>query len=142
MEPATANGEGAGAAKVAALRALFEEVFGSGPAAGAAAAVAGSTGGVPVGAGAAGARRSFVLASAPGRMEVAGNHVDHQGGRVISAAIGERTWGLAAENGLGRIRAVMEGFGTVEVDLADPQWAQPHPVEALTSAAIVRGICL
>ena len=140
MEPATANGEGAGAAKVAALRALFEEVFGSGPAAGAAAAVAGSTGGVPVGAGAAGARRSFVLASAPGRMEVAGNHVDHQGGRVISAAIGERTWGLAAENGLGRIRAVMEGFGTVEVDLADPQWAQPHPVEALTSAAIVRGM--
>ena len=44
-------------------------------------------------------RGSFAFASAPGRLEVAGNHVDHQGGRVISSAIGERTWGLAAENG-------------------------------------------
>ncbi len=138
MGSATASG---GAAKVAALRALFEDVLGA-PVAGAQVAGAGSPYGAPTGNGGAppAAGRAFVLASAPGRMEVAGNHVDHQGGRVISAAIGERTWGLAAENGLGRIRAVMEGFGTVEVDLADPQWAQPHPVEALTSAALVRGM--
>ena len=138
MGSATASG---GAAKVAALRALFEDVFGA-PAVGAQGAGAGSPYGAPTGNGGAppAAGRAFVLASAPGRMEVAGNHVDHQGGRVISAAIGERTWGLAAENGLGRIRAVMEGFGTVEVDLADPQWAQPHPVEALTSVALVRGM--
>ena len=81
-----------------------------------------------------------VLASAPGRMEVAGNHVDHQGGRVISAAIAERTWGLARENGLGRIRAVMEGFGIVEIDLLDPTWTVPHPVEALSSESLVRGM--
>ena len=107
----------ADAGRWAHLRGLFEEIFGA-PREG----------------------TSFVLASAPGRMEVAGNHVDHQGGRVISAAIGERTWGLAAENGLGRIRAVMEGFGTDEVDLSDPSWAAPHPVEALSSAAMVRGM--
>lgn len=83
---------------------------------------------------------AFVLASAPGRLEVAGNHVDHQGGRVISAAIGERTWGLAAENGLGLIRVSMEGFGSDEIDLSDPAWADPHPVEALSSAALVRGM--
>ena len=107
----------ADAGRWAHLRGLFEEIFGA-PREG----------------------TSFVEASAPGRVEVAGNHVDHQGGRVISAAIGERTWGLAAENGLGRIRAVMEGFGTDEVDLSDPSWAVPHPVEALSSAAMVRGM--
>lgn len=119
------------AVRIAAqLRELFDEVFGAPCGAGDGVSDAPDAGG----------GRSFVLASAPGRMEVAGNHVDHQGGRVISAAIGERTWGLAAVNGLSRIRAVMEGFGTVEVDLSDPAWAAPHPVEALSSGALVRGM--
>ncbi|MDE8702288.1 galactokinase family protein [Adlercreutzia equolifaciens] len=83
---------------------------------------------------------SFVLASAPGRMEIAGNHVDHQGGRVISGAIDERTWGLAAENGLPRIRVVMDGFGTDVIELDDPTWLEPHPVERESSAALVRGM--
>lgn len=83
---------------------------------------------------------SFVLASAPGRMEIAGNHVDHQGGRVISGAIDERTWGLAAENGLPRIRVVMDGFGTDVIELDDPAWLEPHPVERESSAALVRGM--
>ena len=81
-----------------------------------------------------------VLASAPGRLEVAGNHVDHQGGRVISAAIGERTWGLAAPNDGGRIRVVMEGFGTDEIDLAEEGWDAPRPADALSSGALVRGM--
>ncbi len=86
-----------------------------------------------------GAERT-VLASAPGRLEVAGNHVDHQGGRVISAAIGERTWGLAAPNDGGRIRVVMEGFGTDEIDLAEEGWDAPRPADALSSGALVRGM--
>ena len=85
-------------------------------------------------------RASFAFASAPGRMEIAGNHVDHQGGRVISGAIDERTWGLAAENGLNRIRVVMDGFGTDVIELDDPSWLEPHPVERESSAALVRGI--
>ncbi|MEE0707079.1 MAG: galactokinase family protein, partial [Adlercreutzia sp.] len=85
-------------------------------------------------------RASFVFASAPGRMEIAGNHVDHQGGRVISGAIDERTWGLAAENGLNRIRVVMDGFGTDVLELDDSSWLEPHPVERESSAALVRGM--
>ena len=81
-----------------------------------------------------------VLASAPGRLELAGNHVDHQGGQVISAAIDERLWGLAAENGLDVIRLSMEGFGRAVIDLADPSWADPRPVERGTSAALARGM--
>lgn len=86
------------------------------------------------------AHGAFVLASAPGRLEVAGNHVDHQGGRVISAAIGERTWGLAAENGTKRVRVAMDGFGTDEIDLSDPDWRSPHPVERESSCALIRGM--
>ncbi|MCI8424190.1 MAG: galactokinase [Adlercreutzia sp.] len=85
-------------------------------------------------------RPFFVLASAPGRMEVAGNHVDHQGGRVISAAIAERTWGLAAPNGTGRIRAVMEGFGVDEIDLDEAGWDVPRKVERQEPGALVRGM--
>lgn len=127
------------AAKLAHLETLFADAFGYGPAR---AAVSLDADG-PVAArrcGVSGEPARFVLASAPGRLEVAGNHVDHQGGRVISAAIGERTWGLAAPNGLGCIRVVMEGFGSDEIDLGDADWAAPHKVEMLTSGALVRGM--
>lgn len=85
-------------------------------------------------------RGSFAFASAPGRLEVAGNHVDHQGGRVISSAIGERTWGLAAENGGRLVRVAMEGFGTDVIDLDDADWRAPHGVETQSSAALLRGM--
>lgn len=81
-----------------------------------------------------------VLASAPGRLELAGNHVDHQGGQVISSAIDERLWGLAAPNGLPLIRLAMEGFGRAVIDLSDPGWAAPKAVERGTSAALMRGM--
>ena len=35
-------------------------------------------------------RGSFAFASAPGRLEVAGNHVDHQGGRVGLQGAGDQ----------------------------------------------------
>ena len=86
------------------------------------------------------AHGSFVLASAPGRLEVAGNHVDHQGGRVISSAIGERVWGLAAENGKRLVRVAMEGFGADVIDLDDANWRAPHGVETQSSGALLRGM--
>ena len=86
------------------------------------------------------AHGTFVLASAPGRLEVAGNHVDHQGGRVISSAIGERVWGLAAENGKHLVRVSMEGFGTDVIDLNDADWRAPHGVETQSSGALLRGM--
>jgi galactokinase len=86
------------------------------------------------------ATRNFVMASAPGRMEVAGNHVDHQGGCVISAAIGERVWCLAAENGTSKVRVFMEGFGLAEIDLADETWVASRIDERGFSISIIRGM--
>lgn len=82
----------------------------------------------------------FVLASAPGRVELAGNHTDHQGGLVISGAIDLRAWGLAAPNGTDEIRLIMEGFGEARLDLSAPNALDPHEDEFGTSLAIARGM--
>ena len=52
--------------------------------------------------------RPLAFASAPGRVELAGNHTDHQGGCTISAAIDRRIYALAAPNGTDEMRVSME----------------------------------
>ena len=79
----------------------------------------------------------FVLASAPGRVELAGNHTDHQGGRTLSAAIGQRAHALAAPNGSDAIRVFMDGFGEGVVRLAE---LDARARERGGSLALVRGM--
>ena len=82
-------------------------------------------------------REGLVCASAPGRVELAGNHTDLQGGRTISAAVDRRCWALAAPNG-GRVAHVlMEGFGEAAIELDD---LSPREEERQSSAALVRGM--
>ncbi|MCD8316217.1 MAG: hypothetical protein LUB61_02270, partial [Eggerthellaceae bacterium] len=81
-----------------------------------------------------------LFGSAPGRMELAGNHTDHQGGCVISAAIDERIYGLAKRTRLPKIRFYMEGFGEGSIDVSQAGWHEPRPEEYGTSASIVRGM--
>ena len=81
-----------------------------------------------------------VFASAPGRVELAGNHTDHQGGLVISGAIDLRCYGLAALNGTDEIRVVMEGFGEACINLNEPDALEPHEDERGTSVALIRGM--
>ena len=66
-------------------------------------------------------KRDFpsVFASAPGRVELAGNHTDHQGGRTISAAIDQRTYALASLNDTDEIRVYMGSFVKCSVHLSD-----------------------
>ncbi len=85
-------------------------------------------------------RDLFVAASAPGRVELAGNHVDHQGGRVITAGINLRTFGLAAPNGTRTVRLYMNGFGFAELDLSDENWMAVRREEYETSIGILRGM--
>lgn len=89
------------------------------------------------GSGAASGAGPVVLASAPGRVELAGNHTDHQGGRTLSAAIDRRTWALAVPNGTDELRVVMEGFGEAVVHVGE--WT-PCADERGTSQALVRGM--
>lgn len=82
----------------------------------------------------------FVFASAPGRVELAGNHTDHQGGRVISGAIDKRICAWAAPNDRKEIRLVMEGFGEACIDVSDAVCLQPVAEERGTSASLARGM--
>ena len=77
------------------------------------------------------------LFSAPGRIEVGGNHTDHQHGNVLAAAIDRDMAAAAGLNGLDRIRVFSIGFGSLEISLAD---LEPHEDEKETTASLVRGV--
>ena len=73
----------------------------------------------------------------PGRTELAGNHTDHQNGRVLASAVNK---GIHAEceptyDTVVRIRSA--GFRSIEVNLLD---LDLKPEEFGTSAALVRGV--
>ena len=77
------------------------------------------------------------LFSAPGRIEVGGNHTDHQHGNVLAAAIDRDMIAAAALNGTDKIRMFSIGFGGLEIDLND---LEPHDDEKETTASLVRGV--
>lgn len=85
-----------------------------------------------------GSPRGGVLAvRAPARSEIAGNHTDHEGGRVIAAALDRSIIGLATPSDEAVIRVFSEGFDPVRVELSS---LQPRPQEYVSSAGIVRGM--
>jgi galactokinase len=70
-----------------------------------------------------------------GRIEIIGNHTDHQGGRVLVAPTPNKIKAYVAENHRDAIRIVSEGFTPFEVSLTDRK-----NFEKGTTAAIVMGI--
>ena len=77
------------------------------------------------------------LFSAPGRVEIGGNHTDHQRGCVLCGAINLDMLCCAGRTDLGRIRLVSEGFPPCEVSLDK---LEPDPSEFGTTDSLIRGI--
>ena len=75
--------------------------------------------------------------SAPGRVEIGGNHTDHQRGRVLAAAIDLDMKCTAKTNGTDIVCITSEGFGSAKVDLTD---LKPREDEKATMAALIRGV--
>lgn len=75
--------------------------------------------------------------SAPGRVELGGNHTDHQHGCVLAAAIDLVTSADVRLTGGDTLRVYSEGYAPVEIALGD---LTPHAEERGTTAALVRGI--
>jgi galactokinase len=78
------------------------------------------------------------LFSTPGRTEVGGNHTDHNGGRVLAAALDLDIIAAVAKNDEQIIRVQSEKFPSVEIKTAELEAVQE---EQFTSAALVRGVC-
>jgi galactokinase len=74
---------------------------------------------------------------APARSEIAGNHTDHEGGRVIAGALDRSIECLAVANDGLVARVFSEGHKPVEIALDE---LDPRPEERVTSAALVRGM--
>ena len=77
------------------------------------------------------------LFSAPGRVEIGGNHTDHQHGCVLCGAIHLDMLCCAGKTALNRIRVVSEGFPPCEVPLDQ---LKPNPGEYGTTVSLIRGI--
>ena len=81
--------------------------------------------------------------SAPGRTELAGNHTDHNRGKVIAAAIQLDNIAIVQERGDNTVLFRSTGFPDVNVNLtksAGEPDLQPKPEEKETTEALVRGI--
>ena len=74
---------------------------------------------------------------APGRTELAGNHTDHQKGRILAAAVDVGITAKVTPISEPLVTIASEGFKPFTVDLRD---LEPQEAEKETSAALVRGV--
>jgi len=82
--------------------------------------------------------KSVHLFSSPGRTEVGGNHTDHNGGRILAAAVNVDILAAVSESFNQTIIIESEGFGRVTVDLNDLSYSTK---EHFTPRALVKGVC-
>lgn len=73
----------------------------------------------------------------PGRTELAGNHTDHQKGRILASAVDKGLTAVVEPNFDNIVRIHSEGFADIEVKLLD---LDVHPEEFGSSKALVRGV--
>ena len=80
------------------------------------------------------------LFSAPGRVEIGGNHTDHQRGSVLTAAVHLDTACAAAKNNTGIIRIKSVGHTEDILDLSEIEYAKSG--EKNHAYSLIRGICV
>ena len=75
------------------------------------------------------------VASSSGRVEVCGNHTDHNGGKVLSCAISLDTLAMFLPSNENVIYIKSEGYPDIKVNLADDDFEEKG-----TSSALVKGV--
>ena len=78
-----------------------------------------------------------LLFSAPGRIEIIGNHTDHQGGMVMGASINLETTAAVRPTADGSIRLLSEGYPMCSVSLEN---LDAREDETGSTAALIRGV--
>ena len=82
-----------------------------------------------------GRHQKIYLFSSPGRVEIVGNHTDHNNGCVLCGAINLDIIGAVSKNEDEMVRIYSEEFGSITVDLTD---FEIHEEERNTPEALVR----
>ncbi len=75
--------------------------------------------------------------SSPGRIEIVGNHTDHNGGKVLCAAINFDTLASVSERTDGIIEVKSKGYPMLRVNVASPAFSV---TEIGTSTALIKGV--
>ena len=86
-----------------------------------------------------GGHTACIMVSTPGRIELGGNHTDHNNGVVLAGGVHFDILAAAAPVDGGRIRVMSEGFPDDEIVINIHDTA-PRDVEEGTTAALVRGV--
>ena len=77
--------------------------------------------------------------SVPGRSELAGNHTDHNCGKVIAASINLDIIAVVAQNGTSKINLKSEGYKLLCIDYNE--YSEPNERHFGTSASLIAGMC-
>ena len=80
---------------------------------------------------------SMTTIFAPGRTELAGNHTDHQKGRILASAVNYGITAVCRPIPGRTIRIKSKGFSNIEVKLSN---LRPNPEEFGKSIGLVRGV--
>ncbi len=81
--------------------------------------------------------RDISVYSAPGRVEIGGNHTDHQRGCVLAAAVNLDMRAAVSKNGTDVINIKSEGYREFSISLSD---LSPKEEEKNHTKALVRGV--
>ncbi len=81
--------------------------------------------------------KDFEFYSSPGRIEVCGNHTDHNNGKVLCASITVDTLGAVTKTDDDRIRIASQGYPVIDVSITN---LEKNPREEGTSTALVKGV--
>ncbi len=85
-----------------------------------------------------GEKKSFTFFSSPGRIELSGNHTDHNNGLALSAAVNLDTIAAVSKSDAGVIKIVSEGFP--EPFVVNLNHLEFNEEEQGTSTALIKGI--
>lgn len=83
--------------------------------------------------------RDVNIYSVSGRSELAGNHTDHNRGKVIAASINLDIIAVVSANGTNKINLKSEGFSQICVDFTE--YREPDETKFGTSEALIAGMC-
>lgn len=75
--------------------------------------------------------------SSPGRIEIVGNHTDHNGGKVLCAAINVDALASVSKRSDGIIEVKSKGYPMLRVDVSKPDFSVS---EIGTSTALIKGV--